>query len=495
MPENIEDSTRPRPEVVKHDTQPIRYRSSNEVPPPPRFLFWSVIGLFVLAIVGTIAGIIIFRNVLQPGQQQRVINIVPFMQAFLPPHPAADDTLPTPEAVTGNPEDLLNLDFGASATEESTPEVTEEPTEVSVLPPTATPTVEVTATFAPTTTPQATATFQPTVQQVNVSAPTVQFDRSSAARLTGFTYTKQGWNNCGPANITMALSYYGWQQSQDYAAQFLKPADKEDKNVSPREMVTFVNERSQVRAITRIGGNINMLKTFISNKFPVIIETGYMPEGYDWMGHYQTVVGYDDSLNTFYLYDSYLGQGESGEGLAEAYNSVDRMWQHFNRTFIVIYEPSREDLVRAILGELADPAKAAEHAYSVAQTEAQADPQNPFVWFNMGTALVELGDYERAATAYAQATRSGAGLPWRMLWYQFGPYEAFFNIGHYEDVLSYVATNLENGGEYVEETYYWQGKALAALGRPQEAATSFRAAIRRNPSFQAATQALADLGL
>lgn len=493
MPENLED-TRPRPPAgVRRDTQPTRY--SNEIPAPPRFLFWSVIGLFILGIVGTIAGVIIFRDVLQPGQQQRVINMVPFMQAFLPPHPDADDTLPTPEAVTGNPDDLLNLDFGVE-TEEATPtlEATEEPTEVSVLPPTATPTQEATVTLAPTSTPQ--PTLQPTAitQPVN-SSSAVTVERSSSARLTGFTYVKQDWNNCGPANITMALSYYGWQQTQDYAEQFLKPADREDKNVSPAEMVAFVNERSQVRAITRIGGDINLIKTFVSNGFPVIIETGYMPEGEDWMGHYQTVVGYDDSLNSMYMYDSYLGQGESGEGITETYNSVDRMWQHFNRTFIVIYEPSRESLVRDILGDLADPKKAAERAYEVAQTEAKANPENPFVWFNMGTALVELDDYERAATAFAQSTRAGSGVPWRMLWYQFGPYEAYYSIGHYDDVLSLATTNLANGGEYIEETYYWQGRALAALGRPQEAATSFRAAVRRNPRFQAAEQALSELDL
>ena len=39
-----------------------------------------------------------------------------------------------------------------------------------------------------------------------------------------------------------------------------------------------------------------MLKRLLANNLPVIIETGYMYEGSSWLGHYQTVVGYDDLL-------------------------------------------------------------------------------------------------------------------------------------------------------------------------------------------------------
>jgi hypothetical protein len=77
-----------------------------------------------------------------------------------------------------------------------------------------------------------------------------------------------------------------------------------------------------------------------------------------------------------------------------------------------------------------------------------------------------------------------------MLWYQFGLFEAYYEVMRYDDVLNYVNANLANGGEYVEETYYWQGRAFAAQGRTAEAAEAFRNALRQNRLFAAAQTAL-----
>ena len=42
-------------------------------------------------------------------------------------------------------------------------------------------------------------------------------------RLNGMQHTYQTWNNCGGANLTMALSYFGWGFDQDIARAWLKP--------------------------------------------------------------------------------------------------------------------------------------------------------------------------------------------------------------------------------------------------------------------------------
>jgi len=484
-----------------HD-EPRTPSDEHDMQAPPRFLLWAVIGLFVLAILGTVGGVLAFRFVLQPAQQERVMRVLPFMEAFLPPRPAAGDTLPTPESA-GNtdvaPEDLLeglNLNVGTpqAPTAEPTTQATPTPEPTVATPE---PTLQPTA-VTPEPTPQtqneprdiATANQQ-TVAQPAPTESAVALPIS--ARMSGFRFEQQTWNNCGPANVTMALSYYGWQQNQQYAAQFLKPGGREDKNVNPWELVSFVNEQSQVRALTRVGGTLSLLKQFIANNIPVIIETGYTPEGYDWLGHYQTIVGYDDSLGIFWLYDSFLGAGENGEGINEAYSYVDANWQHFNRRFIVVYEPQREQLVRDILGDYADPQQAATIALETATAEATANPQNGHAWFNMGTSLTLLGDYSRAAIAFDRARREG--LPWRMLWYQFEAFEAYYQDGRYDELLSLVNANLSNGANYVEETYFWQGKALAAQGDSGGAATAFRTALRLNPTYSAAQDALAELGI
>lgn len=488
---------------------------SDEVPAPPRFLFWAVIIIFVLGILGSIALAGAFRFMLEPAQQQRIMDELPFMKVFLPPRPGAEDKLPTPESSSAedlSPDDLLSGLLG-----DATP--TPEPS-VATIPPTIeeTPTPVVTETALPTDVPTEVSTEVPptltstdipaTIEAVvptnvdtavgaeNITAITADVvtypPRPSSIRLTGFNHQQQTWNNCGPANITMALSYYGWQNDQAYAMSYLRPGGREDRNVSPWELADFVNTQSSVRALTRMGGTLELLKQLLANEIPVIIETGFMPEGYDRLGHYRTLVAYDDGLGVFWVYDSFQGNGENGEGVAEQYTSLDQDWQQFNRQFLIIYEPQREELVRSILGDYADPDKAAEIAKQTARDEASADKSNEYAWFNLGTSLVALGDYETAANAYDLALREG--LHWRTTFYQFGIYEAYYEAGRYQEVLSLADSSLANGGNYVEETYLWQGKALAALGRSADARTAFNQALQRHPGYQAALDALDTLG-
>lgn len=484
------------------DTQPRR--PANIPPPhrsdyggvsaPPRILLWGVLLLFMSGIVGAGASVYVFRNVLEPGQQVRVMNILPFMEAFLPSRPGAGDTLPTTVPVDDDAaQGLLDLtlpdrsgDATEEAAEENTPNTAKPPP--TVVPATAT----AIATEAPTVTPIPTETPAPSTPE-DVAALSLTESPNAwpiAAYNSGFRYERQTWNNCGPANITMALSYFGWQQDQAYAAERLKP-DREDKNVSPNELVGYVNEHSGVMALTRMGGDLDLLRLLIANEFPVIVERGHMFGGYDWLGHYQTLVGYNDAQQVFYVYDSFLGIGESGEGITEGYAELDDHWREFNRTFIVVYHPNNEAYLMDLMADRADPIAAAEHAFSVAQNEGRADPQDSFAWFNMGSSLTALGRYAEAAVAFDRATESG--LPWRMLWYQFELFEAYYEVMRYDDVLNFVNANLANNGEYVEETYYWQGRAFAAQGRTAEAAEAFRNALRHNRLFAPAQSALDSL--
>ena len=288
----------------------------------------------------------------------------------------------------------------------------------------------------------------------------------------------------------MALSYYGWRRDQAFAADRLKP-NREDKNVSPEELAAFVNEETAVKAIVRMGGTIELLKLLVANEYPVVIETGAMFEAYDWIGHYRALIAYDDAYDLFFFFDSFLGVGDSAQGVSISYDEVDTHWRAFNRTFIVVYEPQREELLRELLGRFWDEESAAQIAFETAQIEARREPQNAFAWFNMGTSLVALERYAEAATAYDQANRTGK-LPWRMHWYQFGPFAAYFHVGRYDDVMSLVRINQNNARE-LEETYYWQGMVQEAQGKPQAAAASYRRALAYNPRFDAARQALASL--
>jgi tetratricopeptide (TPR) repeat protein len=79
------------------------------------------------------------------------------------------------------------------------------------------------------------------------------------------------------------------------------------------------------------------------------------------------------------------------------------------------------------------------------------------------------------------------------MWYQFGPYEAYYNVGRYEEIVALADATLKPTGD-LEESYYYKGLALERLGQMDRAREAFQAALRYNAHYVAAQQALAQLG-
>ncbi len=94
-------------------------------------------------------------------------------------------------------------------------------------------------------------------------------------QLDGVKYEDQHgvWNYCAPANLSMALTFWGWTGDRLTAGKWLKPFDK-DKNVMFYEMQNFVAEMTGLRSIIRHIGNADLVKRLIVNGFPVLIEKG-----------------------------------------------------------------------------------------------------------------------------------------------------------------------------------------------------------------------------
>jgi tetratricopeptide (TPR) repeat protein len=76
-----------------------------------------------------------------------------------------------------------------------------------------------------------------------------------------------------------------------------------------------------------------------------------------------------------------------------------------------------------------------------------------------------------------------------MLWYQFEPFDAYLAAGRNQDVLDLAAANLKQAPD-LEESLYYRGRALQALGKKNEAATAYREAVKLRPGYQAAAKAL-----
>jgi tetratricopeptide (TPR) repeat protein len=319
--------------------------------------------------------------------------------------------------------------------------------------------------------------------------------------LTGIVHEYQKFNNCGPANLSMALSYWGWQGDQYDTRTYLRPSfEIDDKNVNPFEMVDFVETQTDFKALWRVGGDLELLKRFVAAGFPLVIEKGLQPPKEYWLGHYEIISGYDEANSQFIVYDSYIGPDYA---YPIPYSEVANYWPHFNNVYVVIYPPDREAQVMALLGPQADPSYNFQYAAQKATDEATVlTGRDQFVaWYNRGSNLVYLGEYAAAAEAYDTAFAIFATLPeqdrpWRILWYQTGPYPAYYYTERYQDLINLAYTTLVNVDKPVlEETYYWRGMAREATGDMDGAIADLKRAADLNPRSTDAVEQLNRLGV
>jgi hypothetical protein len=265
-----------------------------------------------------------------------------------------------------------------------------------------------------------------------------------AYSITGGMYFSQHnhWNYCGPANIAMALSYWGWNGTHDDAAKVLRTYNL-DKNVMPYELADYARNEAGMGAIIRVGGDLDTLKRLIAAGFPVIVEKG--PHFRDiqyqitWMGHYQTLTGFNDQGGYFIAQDSYIQADYH-----QAYDILIDEWRSFNYLYLVVYPKERENEVLHLLGKDANETRNYHNSLKKAQDELdQTTGVNQFfAMFNYGSNLVNLRDYSGAAKAYDQAFLMYDALPedqsirpYRILWYQTGPYFAYYYTVRYMDVI------------------------------------------------------------
>jgi tetratricopeptide (TPR) repeat protein len=77
------------------------------------------------------------------------------------------------------------------------------------------------------------------------------------------------------------------------------------------------------------------------------------------------------------------------------------------------------------------------------------------------------------------------------MWYQYTPYEAYYNAEQYDVVLALANKMLTT--PYLEETWYWRAMVKAVKGENEAAINDFDRAIKFNPRFSTAIEAEARL--
>jgi tetratricopeptide (TPR) repeat protein len=325
----------------------------------------------------------------------------------------------------------------------------------------------------PTPTAEATPTLAPLPGQVNLTSP---------------KYERQDWNNCGPASLALYLRFFGWDGNQFSISDVVKPL-RPDRNVNIDELVHYVREHvGWLNAEFRVGGNQEILRQFLANGIPVMVEeTFYLEDNFwvnddRWAGHYLLLTGYDDVSQAFTVQDSFVGPDRK-----VSYADLDKNWQAFNRAYLMVYRPEQAATVQSILGSDWDVNANRQHALDTALSETQKDPQNGFAWFNLGSNQVYFDRYLEAARAYDKARQ--IGFPQRMLRYQFGPFLAYFNSGRNEDLLSITDYALKVTPNS-EEALVWRGWALYRNGQRQQALEQFKLALENHPDYQDALYGL-----
>ncbi|MFH1601941.1 MAG: C39 family peptidase [Candidatus Shapirobacteria bacterium] len=309
------------------------------------------------------------------------------------------------------------------------------------------------------------------IPEVSVIAP------GSSAILSSPYHIYQTFNNCGPATLSMILSWYDISASQEELGQKMRPfqnsqGDNDDKTIFATEFVYWAKQYG-LQALERPNGDLNLLKKFIANNIPVVVKTWLNPN--EDIGHFRLVRGFDENKKVIIQDDSYQGRDKE-----IPYYDFLSLWQPFNYNYILVYPLSEESKITAILDSEAKEKTAWENALSRAEKENKLDPENPYPVFNIATSAYHLGDYQKSVLAFEQVENK---LPRRMLWYQIEPIIAYFYLENYDRVFEITNQILNNGNRAFSELYLIRAEIYEKLGNAEKAKEELELALKYNPNL------------
>lgn len=297
----------------------------------------------------------------------------------------------------------------------------------------------------------------------------------------------QRFNNCGPASLSMALSYYGLNATQEEIGDALRPyqvasGDNDDKSVTLEELAKKSKEYGLI-PYHRPMGNIEMIKYFVTYNMPIIARTWTKPN--EDIGHYRIIKGYDDTQKILIQDDSL-----QGKNLEYSYEDFNILWKKFNYEFLVLVPKDRIEIAEKILGENADEMTAWKNAVKFSQDKLAQNPNDIYTRFNLSVALKNIGQYKKSVEEFEKIE---SFLPFRTLWYQIDPIEAYFELGNYGRVFAITDKILNNQNRAFSELYILRGKSFQKLGSLDAARIEFEKAVLYNQNLKEARELLSSV--
>jgi tetratricopeptide (TPR) repeat protein len=297
-------------------------------------------------------------------------------------------------------------------------------------------------------------------------------------------HTFQSFNNCGPAAMSMALSYFGINESQSTLGQALRPyqvpgGDNDDKSVTLQEIADKAKDYNLL-AFRRPAGNIEIIKLFITYDIPVVTRTWLKKD--DDIGHFRIIKGYNDNTKQLIQDDSL-----QGKNLRYSYEDFNQIWKKFNYEYLVLVPTDKKEIAEKILGEDLDFETAWTKAVKLSEEQLKIDPNDVYARFNLSVALYNIGDYKGSTNAFERVEYL---ISFRTLWYQIEPIQAYFEQGNYDRVFNITERVLSNHNKAFSELYLLRGKSFLKQGNKEAARQEFEKAVLYNSNLKEAREAL-----
>ena len=297
----------------------------------------------------------------------------------------------------------------------------------------------------------------------------------------------QTFNNCGPAALSMALSYYGINISQQELGNELRPwqntqGDNDDKSVTLEELGEKARDYDLI-PYHRPNGNIDLLKMFIAYDLPVIART--LTKLNEDIGHYRVVKGYNAQTGQIIQDDSL-----QNKNLWFSYDDFSLLWNQFNFEYLVLVPQDKEKIAEIILGEDKDPKVAWEKAATNARQQLAINPNDMYARFNLSVALYNIGNYQESVDEFEKVENQ---LPFRTLWYQIEPIQAYYELGNYQRVFEITDRIINNWNRAFSELYYLRGQSYLKQNNSEAAHQEFEKAVFYNQNFKPAQNALKNM--
>ena len=294
----------------------------------------------------------------------------------------------------------------------------------------------------------------------------------------------QTFNNCGPASLSMTLSYFGIKVSQKEIGDDLRPyqnpqGDNDDKSVTLNELAEKAKEYGLI-PYHRQNGNIELLKYFITYDIPVITFTWTKPN--EDIGHYRVVKGFDETSNELIQDDSL-----QGKNLRFKYDDFNVLWNKFNYEYLVLVPKDKVGIAEAILGDNKEESKAWKNAVDILAKFLEKNPDDVLARFSLSISYYYKGEYKKSIEHFEMVQNK---LSKRALWYQIEPIQAYFEMENYNKVMEMSDNILNNGNRAFSELYMLRGRIYLIKGDLKNAKTEFEKAVYYNKNMEEAQEAL-----